>query len=215
MTFSAADFIRENTVVSTPSLVPEITLHLATEVTPLWQMTEDRLKESGLPPPYWAFAWPGGQGMSRYILENPDVVRGKHVLDFAAGGGVAAIAAMKAGAKHALAAEIDPLALAAIQMNAALNRVSIENMRDLDMDAPYTAADVIIAGDVCYQQGMATRMMRWLVLCHEHGARVLLADPGRAYVPKEGLVQRGQYVVPTSRDLEDQDTRMVTVWEME
>ena len=214
MSFSADEFIRGNTVISTPSLVPEITLHLATEVTPLWQMTEERLQENGLPPPYWAFAWPGGQGMARYILENPEVMRGKRVLDFAAGGGVASIAAKKAGAAKVMAAEIDPLALAAIQMNASLNHVVVENVRDVDMAKPFPDIDVIMAGDVCYQQAMATRMMRWLTLCHEHGARVFLADPGRAYVPKEGLVECGRYVVPTSRDLEDQDTRNVTIWEM-
>ena len=215
MTFSAEDFIRTNTVVMSPSLVPEITMHLATEVTPLWQMTEERLQENGLPPPYWAFAWPGGQGMARYFIEHPDVIRGKRMLDFAAGGGVASIAAKKMGAAHALAAEIDPLALAAIQMNASLNNVTITNVQDVDFTKSYPDVDLITAGDVCYQQEMTAKMMRWLTLNRENGTRILIADPGRAYLPREGLIECARYVVPTSRDLEDQEQRNVIVWEME
>lgn len=212
MSFNAADFIRDHTVIGTPSLVPEITMHLATEVTPLWQMTEERLQEQGLPPPFWAFAWPGGQGMARYILENPSVVKGKRVLDFAAGGGIASIAAKKAGAKTVLAAEIDPLALAVLPMNAALSHVTLSTVSDVDFKCRYPDVDMIIAGDVCYQQDMAATMMRWLVLNREQGVEVYLADPGRAYVPREGLIECARYIVPTSRDLEDQDTRHVTVW---
>ncbi len=214
MTVTETEFIRTQTVLIAPPLVPEITLHLATEVTPLWQMTEERLKHNGLPPPYWAFAWPGGQGMARYILDHPETVRGKCVVDFAAGCGIAAIAAMKAGAKSAVVVEIDPMAFAAVQLNAAHNHVAIENMGDIEMTKPFKGADLILAGDVCYQQAMSAVMMRWLWLCAAKGARVLLADPGRAYVPHDGLKECARYVVPTSRDLEDSDSRTVTVWEL-
>lgn len=214
MTITEEDFIRQQTSLTTASLVPEIKLQLATECTPLWQMTEDRLKQNNLPPPFWAFAWPGGQGMARYILENPELVRGKRVLDFAAGCGIAAIAAMKAGAKSAVAVEIDPMALAAVQINAAHNNVIVENMNGIAMDKPAKGFDLILGGDVCYQQAMSTLLMRWLWLCFAKGTQVLLADPGRAYVPKEGLKQRGEYTVPTSRDLEDSDSRTVKIWEL-
>ena len=208
-------FIRTQTQVLPPSLVPEILLHLATEVTPLWQMTEARLKEGDLPPPFWAFAWPGGQGMSRYILDNPELVRGKRVVDFAAGCGIAAIAAMKAGAKSVLAVDIDRLALEAIKLNAENNQVVVAVSEGIDLTKPYTKADVIFAGDICYQQAMSTTLTRWLRLCVERGTLVLIADPGRAYVPREGMVKVASHDVPTSLDLEDQEMRTVTVWRLE
>ncbi|HEU0118113.1 MAG TPA: 50S ribosomal protein L11 methyltransferase [Alphaproteobacteria bacterium] len=208
------EFIRQQTLVTTASAVPEIPLYLATEVTPLWQMTEERLKQNGLPPPYWAFAWPGGQGVARYILENPDLVQGKRIIDFAAGCGIAAIAAMKADAKSATAIEIDPMALAAIKLNAAQNNVEVISQDGIDMEKAVKNIDIIFAGDVCYQQAMSAKMMRWLWRCVAKGTRVFLADPGRAYVPHDGLEKRGEYVIPTSRDLEDRDSRTVIIWEV-
>jgi predicted nicotinamide N-methyase len=208
---NAVDFIRAQTVIIPSPMVPEIILHLATEVTPLWQVTEERLKHVGLPPPYWAFAWPGGQGLARYILDNPGLVRGKCVLDFAAGCGIAAIAAMKAGATEVRAAEIDTLALDAIRLNAELNHVTIKNFGDVDMTKPAKGVDLIVAGDVCYQQAMSARVLRWLWICVAQGTRVVLADPGRAYVPHDGLQELARYEVPTSRDLEDRDSRTVIV----
>lgn len=208
------DFIREQTIVTTASLVPEIKLHLATECTPLWQLTEERLNQNNLPPPFWAFAWPGGQGMARYILENPEIVRGKCVMDFAAGCGIAAIAAMKAGAKSAVAVEIDPLALAVIPMNATHNNVQVAVLNGVNTDKVPKDIDLILGGDVCYQQAMSAILMRWLWLCFAKGTKVLLADPGRAYVPTEGLELRAQYIVPTSRDLEDNDARTAKIWEL-
>lgn len=208
-------FIRTQTQILPPSIVPEISLHMATEVTPLWQLTEDRLRQSDLPPPFWAFAWPGGQGMARYILDNPTSVKGKRVIDFAAGSGIAAIAAMKAGAKSVLAVDIDPLALHAINLNSAHNQVDVKISEGIDLSKAYTKADLILAGDICYQQSMSTALTRWLHLCVTKGVEVLIADPGRAYVPKEGLTQLASYTVPTSRDLEDQDSRIVIVWKME
>jgi predicted nicotinamide N-methyase len=210
----AAAFIRAQTAIGTAALVPEIRLHLAAEVTPLWQLTEERLKGGDLPPPYWAFAWPGGQGLARYALDRPEEIRGKRVLDFAAGCGIAAIAARKAGAEKALAAEIDPFAEAAIALNAGLNGVEIDLVMP-DMDKPFAGADIIFAGDVCYQQAMSAQTLRWLYLCVAAGARVLLADPGRAYVPEKGLRELARYEVPTSRDLEDRDSRTVVIWDLE
>ncbi len=210
----AEAFIRAQTVLGTASIVPEIKLQLATEVTPLWQMTEERLKGGNLPPPYWAFAWPGGQGLARYMLDHPDEVNGKRVLDFAAGCGIAAIAAVKAGAKAAMATEIDPLALAAIELNAAHNNVAVEIRTIKDMEKAFTGADLILAGDVCYQQAMSAITLRWLHLCVAKGVRVLIADPGRAYVPQENVTELARYDVPTSRDLEDRDSRTVILWEL-
>ena len=207
----AAEFIRTQTAIGPAGIAPEIKLYLASEVTPLWQLTEERLKGSGLPPPYWAFAWPGGQGMARYLLDHPEEVRGKRVLDFAAGSGVAALAAMKAGAAKALAVDIDPMALTAIDLNAALNGVNLEVADGIGMEDPPKRIDVILIGDACYEQTLSARLMRWLWLCVAGGIRVLLADPGRAYVPREGLLELARYDVPVSRDLEDHDQRTVRV----
>ncbi|MDR3424357.1 MAG: methyltransferase [Alphaproteobacteria bacterium] len=215
MTFDPIDFIRTQTQILPPSIIPEIRLHLATEVTPLWTLTEERLRHADLPPPFWAFAWPGGQGVARYVLDHPELVKGKRVLDFAAGSGVGAIAAMKAGAKSALAVDIDTLALIAIRLNAEINQVGVKTSEGIDLTKAFAKADVIIAGDVCYQQAMSAKLIRWLRYCVEDGALVLLADPGRAYVPQEGMVKLASYDVPTSRDLEDRDMRTVTVWRME
>jgi predicted nicotinamide N-methyase len=214
MNFDPVAFIRAQTIVEAAAIVPEIQLHLATEVTPLWQLTEERLKGSDLPPPYWAFAWPGGQGLARYILDNPSEVKDKCVIDFAAGCGIAAIAAMKAGAKQALTVDIDRLALEAVKLNAALNGVTVGGEDLIDMEKAPKRIDVILAGDVCYQQAMSARLLRWLWLCTAKGIKVIIADPGRAYVPQEGLRKLSTYTVPTSRDLEDQESRTVIVWEL-
>jgi predicted nicotinamide N-methyase len=214
MNAEMAAFIRAQTVPATASLVPEITLQLATEITPLWQLTEERMKGGILPPPFWAFAWPGGQGMARYVLDNPDLVKGKRVLDFAAGCGIAAIAAAKAGAKRAMADDIDLLSQTVMPMNAELNGVSIDIYRIMDMQKPFTGVDLILLGDGCYEQSMSATIMRWLYLCAAKSIRVLIADPGRAYVPQDGMRELARYDVPTSRDLEDRDSRTVIVWEL-
>ncbi|HUY69174.1 MAG TPA: 50S ribosomal protein L11 methyltransferase [Alphaproteobacteria bacterium] len=209
-----AAFIPAQTAPGAATIVPEIKLYLATEVTPIWHLAEQRLKGNDpLPPPYWAFAWPGGQGLARYMLDHPDTVCGKRVLDFAAGCGIAAIASMKAGAERVLAADIDPFAQVAIGLNAELNGVTVD-LAALDFEKPFTRADVILAGDVCYQQAMSAVTLRWLYLCITKGVRVLLADPGRAYVPDSGLVKLASYDVPVSRDLEDRDSRTVTIWDV-
>ena len=197
-----------------PPLVPEIRLYLATEVTPIWLGTEAALARSGLPPPFWAFAWAGGQALARYLLDHPDEVAGRSVLDFGAGSGLIAIAAAKAGATSVLAAEIDNFAAAAIAANAALNDVEIA-VQTADLLATVKSGwDVVTAGDVCYERPMADRVTGWLRMLTARGTLVLLGDPGRAYLPAEGLIERACYLVPTSRELEDRETRETVVWEV-
>jgi predicted nicotinamide N-methyase len=197
------EFILGNTARTQAPLVPEITLHLASEVTPLWHATEEVLARNGLPPPYWAFAWPGGQTFARLLLDRPELVRGRSVLDFAAGCGIAAIAAAKSGAARVVASEIDDFAMAAIALNSRLNDVDIEIIGDDLLAKPPAGWDLILAGDVCYEKPMADRTLAWLDRAVEGGAEVLIADPGRAYLPKSGLFEIARHDVPTSLDLEN------------
>jgi predicted nicotinamide N-methyase len=194
--------------------VPEIRLCLATEITPIWQATEETLAHSGLPPPFWAFAWAGGQALARYLLDHPAETAGRSVLDFGAGSGLVAIAAAKAGAVSVLAAEIDHFGAAAIAANAALNGVMVDvTSADLIGKTDWRW-NVVTAGDVCYEQPMAGRVTRWLRDLAQGGRLVLLGDPGRSYLPAGGLRERARYIVPTSRDLEDRDARDGIVWEV-
>lgn len=209
----AARFVSENTTLLTAPLVPEITLHLASEVLPLWQMTEAELDATGLPPPYWAFAWAGGQALARYVLDNPDIVRGKTVLDFGSGSGLVAIAAAKAGASAVLASDIDALARAVIALNARSNGVSM-TLTGEDLIGRTKAADVLLIGDMCYEQPLAGRIEAWLRAEVKAGQRVYLGDPGRTYFPKLGLKKLAAYAVTTSRDLEDQDVRNTGVYRL-
>ena len=206
-----AAFVRAETVIAAPPLVPEIRLHLANEVVPLWQATEESLTRQGLPPPYWAFAWPGGQAIARHLLDHPSIARGKRVLDFAAGCGLAAIAAAKSGAAVVQAAEIDAFALAAIALNASLNEVVVETIA-MDIVGRPSAWDLVLAGDVCYERPMAERVARWLADLAAAGTEVLMADPGRAYLPRQGLVEVARYTVPTSLELEDRKERETILW---
>ena len=214
MSSDAAAFVRANTVIGTPPLVPEIRLHLASEVTPLWQATEATLAKNQLPPPYWAFAWAGGQALARHVLDQPDTVRGKSVIDFGAGSGLVAIAAMKAGARQVTAAEIDGFAAAAIGLNAALNEVAIAvETGDLLAGAP-AGWQTVLVGDMCYERPLAERLTQWLREAARRGATVLLGDPGRAYLPKAGLAALARYAVPTPLDLEDRVVRVGVVWRL-
>ena len=193
---------------------PEISLRLADEVTPIWRLTEEELDEMGLPPPFWAFAWAGGQAVARWLLDNPAEVAGKTVLDFAAGSGLVGIAAMKAGAASALCADIDPFCAAAVALNARTNDVAVDfTDRDL-LDAPPPSVDVICAGDVCYEKPMTDRVLAWLAGARANGTRVLVGDPGRTYFPKSGLDFLAEYRVPTTRELEDQEIKRSSVWSM-
>jgi len=208
-----ASFIRANTAVASPPLVPELRLHLASEVTPLWQATEASLARDQLPPPYWAFAWAGGQALARYILDHPALVRGHSVLDFGAGSGLVAIASAKAGA-CVTAAEIDPFAAAVIALNAALNGVEITIERGDVIGREPAPWEVVLAGDMCYERPLAERLTLWLRGLAAQGATVLLGDPGRAYLPAEGLVMLAHYTVPTSLELEERLSREGVVWRM-
>ncbi|MGH7110219.1 MAG: class I SAM-dependent methyltransferase [Stellaceae bacterium] len=207
-------FVRRNTLVAAVPLVPEIRLHLATELSPLWRASEEALGRAAVPPPFWAFAWPGGQALARHLLDNPALVAGRTVLDFGAGSGLVAIAAAKAGAAHVLAAEIDPFAIAAIAANAALNAVAVAVTAADVLDGAAAAGAVVAAGDVCYEQPMAARVTAWLRRCAGRGSLALLADPGRAYLPTEGLAERARYQVPTSREIEDRAMRETVVWQV-
>ncbi|MTJ84028.1 MAG: methyltransferase [Telmatospirillum sp.] len=205
-------FITAHTELATPPACPEVRLHLATEITPLWLASEEFLHQHNLPPPYWAFAWVGGQALSRYVLDTPDLVRGRRVLDFAAGSGMTAIAAALAGAATAEAAEIDPAALAAIGLNARANGVRVTIADGNVLDRPDCPWDVILAGDVCYERPMAEAVFAWMRRCARTGARVVMADPGRAYLPKTGLMRLADYEIPCSLDLEDRTSRTATVY---
>jgi predicted nicotinamide N-methyase len=208
-----AEFIRANTALVSPPLVPEIKLHLATEVVPLWRLTEDELAAEGIPPPYWAFAWAGGQALSRYVLDHPELVVGKTVLDFGSGSGLVAIAAAKAGADRVTAADIDEFARAAIKLNAIANTAIVSATTDylIGSDGNWR---IILVGDMCYERPLAERLMEWLTDRATHGAIVLLGDPGRSYFPKGGVEKLSTYRVHTTRDLEDREIRETSVYRL-
>jgi len=208
-----ANFVRANTVLTAPSLVPEIRLHLATEILPLWNRTEEEIEKTGLPPPYWAFAWAGGQALARYILDHPECVRERSVLDFGSGSGLVAIAAVKAGARSSLASDIDAFAAAAIALNASANGVSLEIREDdvLDSDCVW---QTVLVGDMCYERPLADRLLAWLTKAALNGTAVFLGDPGRNYFPRTGVEKLASYEVATSRELEDRDVRATAVYRL-
>jgi predicted nicotinamide N-methyase len=212
-----AAFIRANTRLHAVPHVPEIALHVANEYVPLWERTEEELQQIGLPPPFWAFAWAGGQALARYILDNPALVAGLKVLDFASGSGLVAIAAAKAGAASVVAADIDVFALVAIEINAAANAVAVERTGANLLAGEKTIAgdyDVVLAGDIFYERGTAERAFNFLIARAANGARVLIGDPGRTYLPKERLVRLVEYRIPVTRQLEDSDTKKTAVWRL-
>ena len=208
-----AAFIAANTAVATAPLVPEIRLHLATEITPIWTATESWLRATATEPPFWAFAWPGSQALARHVLDNPALVAGLRVLDFAAGCGMAAIACARAGATAVEAAEIDRLATEATRLNAALNDVRVTATHADVVGAP-CRWDVILCGDVCYEAPMTRHILPWL-RAMARDAAVFVADPGRAYVPRDGMTEVARFVVPTTLELEDHVTRPVTLWRLQ
>lgn len=205
------DFILANTELLAPPHTPEIRLHLATEIVPIWQKTEEELAAQGVPPPFWAFAWAGGQALARYILDHRDLFAGKRVLDFASGSGLSAIAAAMAGASHVLATEIDPFAIAAIEINAAANGVTVEGTF-ADVIGRDDGWDIVMAGDVCYEKEMSARVFAWLQAVARRGALVLMGDPGRNYLPGSHLEEIAVYDVRTTRELEDREVRRTKVW---
>ncbi len=207
-------FIRANTALETPAMVPEFRLWLATEYVPIWQATESWLEAQNVDPPYWAFCWPGGQAVARYLLDHPGAVAGKRVIDFAAGSGVSSMAAAKAGAASVVANDIDALSLVAARLNAEANglnlAVSVEDWLAGPDGAP--EADVVIAGDVCYEREMSTRALAWLRGHARAGRLVLLGDPGRNYFSAQGLEELARYDIPTSLQLENRGMRETVVW---
>lgn len=208
---TAEAFIRANTALLRPPHVPEIALHLAHEAHDLWQRTEEELAGIGLPPPFWAFAWAGGQGLARHIIDHPEIVRGKKVLDFASGSGLVAIAAAKAGAARVTAADIDPFCETAIRLNAGANGVSVA-FEGSDLVGADDRWDVVLAGDVFYEKPFAERLVPWFEALRARGAEILVGDPGRSYLPKSGLERLGLYEVPVTRALEDAEVKRTTVW---
>jgi predicted nicotinamide N-methyase len=204
-------FIRAETRLLPVPHAPEISLHVADEATELWQKTEEELGEIGLPPPFWAFAWAGGQALSRYILDRPETVRGQHVLDFASGSGLVAIAAMKAGAAEVTACDIDAFAISAIALNAKANGVSVTPVQ-ADLIGQDQGWDTVLAGDICYEHDLAERVTDWLFSLSRRGATVLIGDPGRSYLPKDRLERLAAYEVPVTRTLEDSDIKKTSVW---
>ena len=211
---SAAAFIRANTKPLKPPLVPEITLLLAEESLPIWQRTEEELGQMNVPPPYWAFAWAGGQALARLILDRPELVADKRVLDLGSGCGLSAIAAMKAGARAVLAADIDPMALAAIGMNAAANGVTVATTGDDLLCGAAVDADVILVGDVFYERALADRVLPFIEACAAAGALVLIGDPQRNYFPRGRFEAVAEYRVPVTRDLEDAEIKKTAVWRL-
>jgi len=212
---NAPDFIAANTRLQTVPHAPEISLWLADEITPLWRLTEEELGAMGLPPPFWAFAWAGGQALARWLLDHPDQVAGKRVIDLATGSGLVAVAAMKAGAASVLAADIDPFCAAAVAANATSNGVEIAFTDVNLLDAPPPPADLICAGDVFYEKPMAEAVLLWLKQAQANGTRVIVGDPGRTYFPKSGLTLLAEYTVPTTRELEDQEVKRSRVWSLD
>jgi predicted nicotinamide N-methyase len=208
-------FILEHTRLQAPPHAPELQLHLADEITPIWRLTEEELGDLGLPPPFWAFAWAGGQGVARWVLDHPEKVRGRRVLDIACGGGIAGLAAMKAGAVSAIGADIDPFCDAAVGLNAEANGTAMGFLEADLLDGPPPDAEVVLAGDLFYERPLAERAFAWLRRAHEAGARVILGDPGRTYFDRSGLVQLADYRVPTTRELEDAEVKRTGVWTFE
>ena len=205
-------FVLANTAASRAPLVPEITLQLASEITPIWHATEAWLRREGADPPFWAFAWPGGHALARHVLDHPELVAGRRVLDFAAGCGIAAIACARAGAGAVDAAEIDPLALAAIAINAAANDAAVTLMGD-DVVGQDCRWGLILCGDVCYEAPMTRHILPWLRRM-AGACEVWVADPGRAYLPDEGRTEVATYAVPTSLELEDRTLRSTTLFRL-
>ena len=201
-----------NTAPDRAPLVPEFTLRLATFITPIWQATEIFLAEANIEPPFWAFAWPGGQALARHILDHPARVAGLRVLDFASGCGLAALAAARAGASAVDACELDPLAAASIRLNAAANDCRVTAIC-ADLIGEPCRWDLILCGDVCYEAPMTNHIMPWLRLMRRAGAAVWIADPGRAYLPMSELTRFGPvYDVPTTTELEDRELRPTVLY---
>jgi predicted nicotinamide N-methyase len=212
MTHVSADFVRAHTRAGRPPIVPEITLRVADDVVALWEALEQQHTGPGSEPPFWAAAWPGGQALARYVLDHPDVVVGRTVLDLGAGSGLVSVAAAMAGASRVIASEVDPYGMAATAVNAEDNGVGpIVVTGDLLDDDPDPDVEVVLAGDVCYDRAMTERVLPFLGKAWLGGAAVFLGDPGRPYLPREGLVAVAGFDIP---DTEGLQKRRTTVWRL-
>ena len=194
-------FIRGHTAPAPVPLAPELVLHQATEMTPLWHATSAELARTD-PAPFWAFPWAGGQALARYLLDRPGLVRGRAVFDFATGSGLVAIAAARAGAARVVACDVDPACESAVLLNAALNGVEIGFRAGDALGDPLEGFEVVLAGDIFYERRLAGEGLRWLRRLVARGARALVGDPGRTYSSDDGLVELADYLVPTSMELE-------------
>ena len=208
----STDFVRANTRLAPVPFVPELLLHQAEEPIELWERTEAAGAER--PPPFWAFAWAGGQALARHVLDDPDLVAGRAVLDLATGSGLVAVAAARAGARPVTANDIDPLSLAAAEANAQANNVEVRTVEEDLLETGYAEADVILAGDVFYSREMAGRVLPFLRRAAGRGALVLVGDPGRAYLPTESMIHRSTYDVPVIEALEGVPVRRTSVWQV-
>lgn len=209
-----AAFVRANTKLIAPPLVPEIKLHLAEESLPIWRKTEEELGEMNVPPPFWAFAWAGGQALARYLLDHAHHTRDHAVLDLGSGSGLTAIAAMLAGARCALGADIDRLSLAAIDVNAAANGVTVETTQDDLLIHPPGDFGVILVGDLFYERPLAEKVSAFIEAAARNGAEVFIGDPQRSYFPKGRFEQVAEYHVPVTRELEDAEIKHTAVWRL-
>lgn len=205
-------FIRANTRLLAPPLVPEIRLHLAEESLPIWRLTEEQLGEINVPPPYWAFAWAGGQALARHLLDTQATTRGRTVLDLGCGSGLTAIAAAMGGAARVLAADIDRVALEAVRLNAAIHGVDVEVTADDLLASPAAGFEVVLVGDLFYEKPLAERVMAFIDRARAGGAEVLIGDPQRSYFPRGRFQQIAEYQVPVTRELEDAEIKRTAVW---
>jgi predicted nicotinamide N-methyase len=209
---SVVRFITENTKLISPPLVPEMLLHLAAESLPIWQKTEDELGEFNLPPPYWAFAWAGGQAVGRYLIDHPEICRGQSVLDLGSGSGISAIAAAKTGALSVVAADIDKVALAACALNARANAADLKITGADLLAEPPRGEDIVIVGDLFYERQLADRVVSYIAEAKARGSAVFIGDPQRSYFPEGRYTRLAEYQVLVTREFEDAEIKRTAVW---
>lgn len=206
------DFILKETKLSPIPDYPKILIYTGDESTLLWQKIEQFCGKEGMSPPFWAFAWPGGQALSRFVLDHPGLVRDKYVLDFACGCGIGAVSCMKAGASKVLACDVDPFAIAAAKLNAQANQTSFDTLC-ADLIGLDDGWDVILLGDLCYERDTAENVIKWLETLHLKGKKIYIGDPGRSYLPRNLLRQIACYDIRTTKDLEDSELKKTGIWE--
>ncbi len=206
-------FVKQNTTIGHPPLAPETPLHLGLEIAPLWEATEQHLDEQGLLPPFWAFAWAGGQGLARFCLDNPSLIHDKKVVDFASGSGLCAISAKLAGASHVLAADIDCFAVTSIGLNAALSGVTLDICLENIIGLSHNLPDILLAGDIFYDEGLSHKTIPWFETLAAAGVQIYVGDPGRPFFPKDRFREVARYSVPGPEDADTRQDRRTMVYE--